>query len=469
MATLDDLILLWGGDPTDDERAAFDDFCRAFLQDDGGLDSYHATGDVSALSTCTTKGTNTPTGYQTFVRVAADTDDGHWTDQLGSTLDSTNTGFGGGWVVYAENVKLPKSETISAQSQFAVNGFFRFVNVAVPQGAVINYAKLHWLISEQDSGTDNEITLTVEAEDSTNSSSAITSKTDYQNRTTTTNKRTWLATEEFDALDVDSTLDSPNIACVVQEIIDKPGWVSGNAMQLFVIGSDQDAKVYNPYDYYDDADKAAQLQIFYSLCIAETGSGGVRCGGSSEQSSGISESGSGGAVCGGVAEITSVWKLYGSGGASLSGVALVNASIGTSGGAVGGGSATPWLGYIMQGGAVCGGAALVSRHTSQSVSGGVVVGRATNYGNGFSYRVAIVVPEGATDHDLDKYFLRISVELDPDHVLTGTDFQVEEDDVVAPHYLINYDATTGRVHLVAKVQTLPRSGKTYYLYFGKEV
>src|SRR5690606_39100451 len=99
--------------------------------------------------------------------------------------------------------------------------------------------------------------------------------------------------------------------------------------------------------------------------------------------------------------------------------------------------------------------------------GGVVVGRAS-YPNGYAYRLKIVVPPGAVSEDFEKFYLGVSVRLDPVQVETGSDFLVTDmADKVLVHELRHYDADTGRVHLFVKTP-LSTEGNNFWIYWGRK-
>jgi len=138
-------------------------------------------------------------------------------------------------------------------------GFFRFTNLPMAQGATINSAYLK--VYTHQYGSSNSVTLKVRACDQDNAAAFPASNgtnTDPVNRPRTT------AGVDFDFDGTRDTLrTSPDIKSVIQEVIDRPGWVGGNAIAI-VLEEDGGtwANDLNPYEY--NSSKAAELVINYT-------------------------------------------------------------------------------------------------------------------------------------------------------------------------------------------------------------
>jgi hypothetical protein len=150
--------------------------------------------------------------------------------------------------------------------------FTRFQNVTIPQGTPIDSAVLVIYAHEQEPDP-AMITLIAEAIDS----SLITPEDDtLANRIMTTASVRWEITEEWTMWE---PYHSPNLAPIIQELIDRPGWVSGNALTLFLIGEDQgfslldNARDFESYENIEDPgdggdglqhpERVPSLEIFY--------------------------------------------------------------------------------------------------------------------------------------------------------------------------------------------------------------
>lgn len=113
---------------------------------------------------------------------------------------------------------------------YALGGGMRFTNVTIPQGATINEAHLTFRPLYPDAGV--EVKSRISAEDVDN---AVTFADDaaafdarYATKTTAVvdwdNIPAWLAGVDY---------DSSNVKTVIQEIVNRPGWASGNAIVIF--------------------------------------------------------------------------------------------------------------------------------------------------------------------------------------------------------------------------------------------
>ena len=120
----------------------------------------------------------------------------------------------------------------------------RFNNISIPQGATITNAYLTFTSDTPDSGNSNSGTTNLlisgQASDSPSSFSATTN--DISNRATTTANVNWSPS----AWTLGNQYNSPGINSVVQELIDRSGWSSGNSMVFIVTGTG--SRVAHSYD-----------------------------------------------------------------------------------------------------------------------------------------------------------------------------------------------------------------------------
>lgn len=107
-----------------------------------------------------------------------------------------------------------------------LNTFCRFA-LNVPQGAVITSAYLEFIANSSNATTG--VTLQIKAEAADNPT-APTDLSDYNSRTRTVGVA-WNITSAWTA---NSTYQSADISQVIQTIVDRPGFVQGNAALLFV-------------------------------------------------------------------------------------------------------------------------------------------------------------------------------------------------------------------------------------------
>lgn len=135
-------------------------------------------------------------------------DDGQWTS---SVFSSTST-------------SMPLGNNGSS-----VKLFTRFQNITIPQGALISSATLTLTVAIATSTTTVNVTLQANASDN---AVAPTSIATGNALATTTATVAWNAIPAWGSTGVAQV--APDIATVVQEVISRAGWVSGNALMLLI-------------------------------------------------------------------------------------------------------------------------------------------------------------------------------------------------------------------------------------------
>ena len=106
----------------------------------------------------------------------------------------------------------------------------RFPNVAVPVGATITNVYIEFTANKSDSDVTN-LTFRGEAVDN----AGTFTDTDYD--ITTRAKTTALVAWSVPAWSTNTAYQTPDLAAVIQEVVDRGGWASGNAIALYVTGS----------------------------------------------------------------------------------------------------------------------------------------------------------------------------------------------------------------------------------------
>jgi hypothetical protein len=107
----------------------------------------------------------------------------------------------------------------------------RFRNLEISQGATVLSAYLVFDCDEASSGATNII---IRGEDKNNSSGFTSSNNNVTNRTVTSSSVNWNNIEPWT---IDNEYQSPDIAPVIQEIIDRGGWACGNNLSLIISGT----------------------------------------------------------------------------------------------------------------------------------------------------------------------------------------------------------------------------------------
>ena len=163
---------------------------------------------------------------------------------------------------------------------FDFGALFRWTNVTVPAGSTIDSAYIQF-VANFDLSVDT-VNLMVEGIDEDDT--ATFGDSSPLGRDKTTANVVWNAVPHWTTDQDDVDTRTPDIASVIQEIIDRGGWASGNALALHVKnnGSTTGVNAYRcAYDYDSGEGKSAQLTINYTLPIQDSGvriytSGGVK-------------------------------------------------------------------------------------------------------------------------------------------------------------------------------------------------
>ncbi len=104
----------------------------------------------------------------------------------------------------------------------------RFQNISISQGTTINSAYIEFEVDEQDSGTTNVVIL---GEDTDDAGTFGNGANNITNRNRTSASVNW----SIPAWTVvNSKQNSPDITPIIQEIINRPGWNSGNDLAIIV-------------------------------------------------------------------------------------------------------------------------------------------------------------------------------------------------------------------------------------------
>jgi hypothetical protein len=150
------------------------------------------------------------------LQVGATSDDGYEYGNTGQVI--TND---------PDENKIYSDSTISNDYRY---GGFRWINVTIPPGATITAAYIS-VYSSYGSGYDNlNVDIRFEAADNPVTFVAGANNHDISSRSRTTAFTPWVAN-----LPVGAWYNSPSIVSVVQEIVNRGGWSSGNAMAAIFV------------------------------------------------------------------------------------------------------------------------------------------------------------------------------------------------------------------------------------------
>ena len=147
----------------------------------------------------------------------------------------------------------------------------RFTNITIPKGSTIVSAYLTFTANDNYAVT---VVNTKIRGDDADDAPTFSDATDYFARARTTAEVLWDAIAAWTA---ESEYNSPDIKTVIQEIIDRAGWSSGNAIVIFwddhddrSTHSDGATRAGKSYDY--DTGECPKLHIEYT----EPAAGGAR-------------------------------------------------------------------------------------------------------------------------------------------------------------------------------------------------
>ena len=130
----------------------------------------------------------------------------------------------------------------------------RFNNLQVPRGAVIESASIEFEVDETSSGS---TLVTIKGENTDNAAVITGNNNDISSRPVTSARVDW----DIPAWNtVSSKQQSPDIASIISEIVNRPGWSAGNSIVITVSGSGRrTAESYN-----GESANAPKLTVIYS-------------------------------------------------------------------------------------------------------------------------------------------------------------------------------------------------------------
>ena len=136
----------------------------------------------------------------------------------------------------------------------------RFANLAVPQGASIVSAYVQFQADEESFG---ETTLTIEGEAVDDAATFSSVDGDISVRPRTTSSVVWSPPPWTTVGEAGSAQRTEDVASVIQEIVDRPGWAEGAALALIITGTgDRVAESFNGV-----AAAAALLHVEYLSAV----------------------------------------------------------------------------------------------------------------------------------------------------------------------------------------------------------
>lgn len=150
-----------------------------------------------------------------------DEDDDDCEESMGPISPGDNTCSSSDLEMHAENI-------VEADDNDFVG--MRWTNVTVPNGVTILNASIQFHVDS--TNPDDPIIVRFKGQDVDDAPAFDSSDFDISSRTNTTAFVDWNIPDWVDPSDEGPAQETPNLASIVQEIIDRPGWVSGNAMVI---------------------------------------------------------------------------------------------------------------------------------------------------------------------------------------------------------------------------------------------
>ena len=127
----------------------------------------------------------------------------------------------------------------------------------VPQGASINEATVSFVAKGNTSGA-NTFTFRIQA--ANNANTFTSSNGNLSGRNTSSSLVTWSPGSWTD----EQTYTSPDLSGLVQEVVNRSGWTSGNSLVLLVSASNSNKRAARTYDYNGNSSQAPSLSVSYS-------------------------------------------------------------------------------------------------------------------------------------------------------------------------------------------------------------
>ncbi len=119
----------------------------------------------------------------------------------------------------------------------------RFTNVTVPGGATISNAYVQFQVDETNTGATS---LTIQGQAIDDAPTFTSASTDISSRGRTTASASWTPVAWNTVGEAGPDQRTPDIKSIIQEIVDRPGWTSGNDIVIIFTGSgERTAESYN--------------------------------------------------------------------------------------------------------------------------------------------------------------------------------------------------------------------------------
>src|SRR5262245_12526733 len=136
----------------------------------------------------------------------------------------------------------------------------RFPGLAVPRGAAISNA---WIQFEVDETSSTAVTVTFQAQASDNAPIFTTAAQNVSSRPREAGSVSWTPAPWTTAGVAGPDQRTPNLAALIQTVVNRPGWAPGNALALIVTGTMNGKRTASTYN--GNAAGAALLHVEYEI------------------------------------------------------------------------------------------------------------------------------------------------------------------------------------------------------------
>lgn len=151
---------------------------------------------------------------------------------------------------------------VGASTPITLNSAVRFTNVTIPKSATIDVA---FLIFTPDATRDTANVNSNIHGHAADDSGQITNDTEWHDVEDTNLTSSFTAWDAIPTWTIDVEINSPSIVDVIQEIVDRSGWVSGNALNIMWLDDgSSNAHTRRAYQHDVDTGKAVKLHIEYT-------------------------------------------------------------------------------------------------------------------------------------------------------------------------------------------------------------
>ena len=205
-----------------------------------GTTSFAAPNQAATTATFSAAGSYT-------LRLSANDGEFTTTDTCVVTVQPSGGGGGGGTVerVIAAGADDAEQGTTSVgltsgDIELVVDGAvnqvvgLRFLNLAIPAGHVVTSAFVQFTTDEVKT---DPTQLTIAGQASDNAPTFVSAANDISSRPRTTATVAWAPAAWTTVNEAGANQRTPNLASIVQEIMSRPGWISGNAIVLVITGT----------------------------------------------------------------------------------------------------------------------------------------------------------------------------------------------------------------------------------------